>query len=231
MPYVVAAAVAVVLLLAEQLRRQHLWYWVPATPWWFLRVCVEGGYALGLTLIFRSIPGLNDTPGLFVGIVAGIAGPRAVGRPALPIRGLNLNLLNVAYMRATKPLDEWIDESSAEVERLYVNTQVRPRARNGELDADAIANAYREHLEGRHLMDDADRLARFPYIDKIMEDDIDNEQKVAALVFRVYQIGAYGALRDQLRELPRRPYGAKRSVENVLGALHLPGRGPKPPAA
>jgi len=206
-----------VLLLAEQLRRQHLWYWVPATLWWVLRLIVEVAYALVLTLGLRHLPDnlLDGSGGIFVGIVAGIAGPRVFGRPQLAFHGINFNVINAAYVRLTKPLDEEIDESSAEVERLYINEVVRPAAREGLLVPDDIADDFKQHLSGRRLMSDADRIARLAYIQAILDDEIPDDEKVAALVFRVYQIGAYRALQGRLKPLRRRRYGVKLTAEKI----------------
>jgi hypothetical protein len=219
-PYVVAGAVAAGLLLAEQLRRKRLWFWVPATAWWFLRALVEALYAVVLTAVAGHLPDdLISLNGVVLGVIAGIAGPRAFGRGRIPVRGFNVNLIGAAYQRLTGPLDDEIDESSAEVERLYVNEVIRPAAREGKLVPSDIAEAFREHLNGRHLMEEPEMLKRLAYIDKILNDEVDDDKKVAALVFRAYQIGAYRALQDKLKDLPRRRYGAKRTTSKILRAL------------
>jgi hypothetical protein len=159
--------------------------------------------------------------GILLGIIAGLAGPRVFGRIQTPIKGLNTNLIGEAYKRLTKPLDDEIDESSAEVERLYVNAVVRPAAREGKLTPSEIADAFRERLNSRHLMEEPEMLARVAYIDKILADDIEDDRKVAALTYRAYQIGAYPALQDKLKDLPRRRYGAKRTADNILRVLRL----------
>jgi hypothetical protein len=124
-------------------------------------------------------------------------------------------------LRLTTPLDDEIDESSAEVERLYVNAVVRPAAREGKIIPSELADAFREHLNSRHLMEEPEMLARVAYIDKILADEIDDDRKVAALTYRAYQIGAYRALQDKLKDLPRRPYGATRTAHKLLRVLKL----------
>lgn len=222
MPYVVAVLVAGVALLAEQHWRQRLWFTVPALPWWVLRVLAEAAIALALTAALRQVPSsVLSLNGVLLGVVAGLAAPRVFGRTKLALFQHNINIINLAYERVTHPLNELIDQGSAEVQRLYVRDTIRPAAREGRLNPTEIAEAFRQHLSGRHLMSEVERTERLNFIKDILADVIPDDEKVAALVLKAWQIDAYGALQNMLKPLPRRRYGAKRTALNVLRALRL----------
>jgi hypothetical protein len=221
-PYIAAAVVAGGLLLAEQIWRQRLWFTFPASAWWAGRLAVEAGIALALTAALRSVPShILSINGILLGVVAGMAAPRVFGRTQVAIKDHNLNLINLAYVRATEPLDEQIDESSAEVQRQYVNQVIRPAAREGRLNPTDIAQEFIRHLSGRHGMPEADRVARISYIKTILDDTIPDDEKVGALVLKAWEIGAYKALQTMLKPLPRRRYGAKTTAERFLRFLRI----------
>jgi hypothetical protein len=221
-PYFVAALVAASALLAEQRWKQRLWFYVPALPWWVLRVLVEAGIAMALTAGVRQVPAkLLTLNGVLLGLLAGLAAPRVFGRTKLPLAQHNLNLINLAYERAAQPLDTLIDQGSAEAQRLFVRDTIRPAARQGQLDPQEIAEAFRQHLSGRHLMSEVERTEKLTYITDILADAIPDDEKVAALVLNAWQIDAYDALRDTLKPLGRRRYGAKRTWDNIRGALKI----------
>ena len=128
MPYIVAGLVASALLLVEQCMRQRLWFRVEASVWWLSRLAVEAIFALVLTGVLLHLPkdliSLNE---VLLGVVAGLAAPRAFGRTQISLWERNLNPVNLAYVRATKPLNELIDEYSAEAQRVYVESVIRRR--------------------------------------------------------------------------------------------------------
>lgn len=220
MPYIAAGLVAALLLLAEQLWRQRLWFTFEAVLWWTARVLVEAGIALVLAFGLRQVPAhLLSFNGILLGLVAGAAAPRAFGRTRLTAFERNFNPVNLAYQRVTAPLDEAIDESSAEAQRLYVEEVIRPAADEGRLEADVIAEAFRQHLSGRRLMSSVERTARLSFITEIIEDDVPDDEKVAALVFKAWEIGAYKALQDKLKPLRRRRYGSLKTARSVAARL------------
>lgn len=222
MPYIVAALMAGVLLVAEQHWRQRLWFKVEAAAWWILRIAVEAAFALALTAALLNVPKqLISLNAIVLGVVAGLAAPRAFGRTQVPIGERNFNPINLAYQRTTQPLDELIDEGSAEAQRRYVDEVIRPAAKAGQLSPTEIAEAFRQHLGGRHLMGEVDRTRRLAFIGEILEDTIPNDEKVALLVLKAWEIGAYRALQDLLKPLPRRRYGAIDTTRSVLGRLGI----------
>lgn len=217
MPYVIGGLTAAAVLLAEQRLRLRLWFTFPALPWWFFRAVVEAALALALVAALRRVPAsVISLNGIVLGVVAGLAAPRALGRTQLSVLDRNLNPINLAYQRATVPLDEAIDESSAECQRKYVGQVIFPAAQRGDLDANEIAEAFRQHLGGRRLMSNAERAARLAFINEIMEDNAPHGEKVGALVLKAWEIGAYRALQDKLKPLPRRRYGAPKWVRKIL---------------
>jgi hypothetical protein len=221
-PYIVAALVAGVLLVAEQHWRQRLWFKVEAAAWWTVRVVVEGTFALVLAAALLHVPKqLISLNAVVLGVVAGLAAPRAFGRTQVPIGERNFNPINLAYQRITQPLDELIDEGSAEAQRRYVDEVIRPAAKAGQLSPTEIADAFRQHLGGRHLIGEVDRTKRLSFIKDILEDTIPEDEKVAALVLKAWEIGAYKALQDLLKPLPRRRYGAIDTTRRVLGRLGI----------
>lgn len=218
MPYIVAALLASALLTVEQCMRQRLWFRVEASFWWLARLVVEAAFALVLTGVLLHLPkdliSLNE---VLLGVVAGLAAPRAFGRTQITLWERNLNPVNLAYVRATKPLNELIDEYSAEAQRVYVESVIRPAAKAGDLKPDQIAEAFRRHLAGRRHMTEVERTERLAFITRIQEDSVSDDRKVAALVLRAWEIGAYKALQHLLEPLPRRRYGAITSVKKMIG--------------
>jgi hypothetical protein len=215
--YVIAGLTAAAVLVAEQRFRLRLWFTFPALPWWVFRAVVETALALALVAALRRVPAsIVSLNGIVLGVVAGLAAPRALGRTQFSVLDRNVNPINLAYQRATVPLDEAIDESSAECQRRYVGQVILPAAERGELNAETIAEAFRQHLSGRHLMSSAERAARLAFINEIMEDSAPDHQKVGALVLKAWEIGAYRALQDELRPLPRRRYGAPAWLRGML---------------
>lgn len=209
---------AAVALFAEQRFSLRLWFTFPALPSWLLRAVVEAALALAVVAALRRVPAsVISLNGIVLGVVAGLAAPRALGRTQLSLFDRNFNPVNLAYQRATVGLDQAIDESSAECQRKYVGDVILPAAERGELDAEEIAEAFRQHLGGRRLMNNAERTARLAFINEIMEDDHASPyQKVGALVLKAWEIGAYKALQDKLKPLPRRRYGAPGWVRTIL---------------
>jgi hypothetical protein len=218
-PYIVAALLAGFLLVAEQHWRQRLWFSAGATAWWAARIAVEAASALALAAALLHVPQqLISLNGIVLGVVAGLAAPRTFGRTQVSIGERNLNPINLAYQRAAQPFDELIDESSAEAQRQYVDDVIRPAAKNGQLNPTEIADAFRKHLGGRHLMREVDRTKRLAFITDIQEDTIPDDEKVALLVLKAWEIGAYKALQDLLKPLPGRRY---KFIRSALGRLRL----------
>jgi hypothetical protein len=222
MPYVVAALVASALLLVEQCFVQHLWFRFDALIWWVLRLTLEAAFAVVLTGVLLGSPkALLSLNGVLLGLVAGIAAPRAFGRVQIRLWNRNLNPVNLAYTRGSKPLNEFIDESSAEAQRVYVETVIRPAARAGDLRPGEIAEAFRRHLAGRRHLTEVELTERLSFISGIEEDTVPDDLKVAALVLRAWQIGAYKALQHMLRPLPRRRYGVISTSKRALSRMGI----------
>lgn len=217
MPYLVAGLLAGGVLVAEQHWRHRLWFTAQASVWWTARIAVEAAFALTLTGMLLHLPKqLISLNAILLGVVAGLAAPRAFGRTQLSIWERNCNLINLAYHRLTRQLDEFIDEHSAEAQRKYVEDVIRPAANAGDLDPDEIAESFRRHLGGRRLMSEVDRTKRIAFITEILDDTVPDDEKVAALVLKAWQIGAYKALQDKLKPLPRRRYGAINTTKGLL---------------
>lgn len=203
MPYFVAAIVAALLLLVEQHWSERLWFKADALGWWVARAGQEACFAAILAGFLISLPGVSFHSDLLLGAVAGLAGPRVFGRISLPFRERNLNPINLAYQRVTELCNQCIDESSAEAQRAYVENVITPAVEREELDSKEIAEAFRRHLHGRRLMKDADRSQRLNFITEILNDPISEKEKVAALVFKAWDIGAYSTLEEVVKSLPR----------------------------
>jgi hypothetical protein len=207
----------------EQHWRLRLWYTVQATGWWVARLLAEAAWGIALTVALLHVPKhVLSINGILLGVLAGAAAPRMFGQKALVLRGHNLSLFNIAYRRVTERSDEMIDSHSAEAQRRYVNEVVRPAVRRGSLPLASVTHAFREHIEGKRSMSDAERAEKLAFIDKVEKDEHANEdEKVATLVLRAWQIGAYGALQTEMKALPRRKYGARVTIGNAMRRFRL----------
>ncbi|HZU40006.1 MAG TPA: hypothetical protein VE992_03090 [Solirubrobacteraceae bacterium] len=204
MAYLVAGAAAALALLVEQIWSQRLWFTFSALGFWLIRLIPEAGAGMILTGIVRHVPkGVLSINGILLGAIAGVAAPR-VARASLPVKDHNVNLFNLAYKRVTEWLDENIDAHSAEAQRVYVNEVVRPAAAAGRIRVNEVSHAFQEHIDGRRGISPVERADRLGWISEIERDEIDDEEKVATLFLRAWQIGAYVSMRGLLKRLPRR---------------------------
>jgi hypothetical protein len=216
--YVVAGVVAACALLMEQHWQQRLWFTVQASGWWTFRLLAEATWGVALTATLLHLPKhVLSINGIVLGVVAGLAAPRLLGQKELQIKGHNLSLFNLAYRRVTERADDMIDSNSAEAQRRYLGAVVRPAVLRGDLPLGSVVDAFREHIKGRRGMTDAERTTKLLRIDKVEKDETATEEDmVCSLVLQAWQIGAYGALQNLMKELPRRKYGTRVAVGNLL---------------
>jgi type II secretory pathway pseudopilin PulG len=219
-PYVVAGLVAAGALLVEQHWQQRLWYTVQASGWWAARLLAEAAWGIALSAALLHLPKhVLAINGIVLGVLAGLAAPRLLGAKALTVRNHNLSFFNLAYKRVTEQSDRMIDSHSAEAQRRYLDEIVRPAVQDGRLQLAAVIHAFREHINGRRGMTNPERAEKLAFIKKVEEDSTDataqQDDNVATLVLRAWEIGAYGALQNVLRDLPRRKYGSRAAVGRV----------------
>jgi hypothetical protein len=227
MPYLIAAVLAVALLLYEQVFSQRLWFVVPAAGSWLARLACEAGAAIALTLALRHIPkSVLSINGILLGAIAGALGPRGIARLRVPVLSRNVNIINIAFQRLIGPLDDNIDQHSAEAQRVYYGETLRPAAARGDITLAEVAAAFRQHLDGRHGMSDVDREKGLAFIAKVEGDSVPDEDKVVTLVLRAWQIGAYVSMKALLKRLPRRRLGTRPALKRLWDFARYGTQGP-----
>jgi hypothetical protein len=221
MAYIIAAAVAAMMILGELYYVRRYWWTVPATGAWTARLAIDAAAALIVTAGLRHVPSKDLTIGpVVLGIVAGLGAPRLIFRMPFPTPAHNYNPFGLGYERLVAPIDQTIDEHSAEAQRIYVRDVLRPYVQAGHLRLAEVEAAFRQHIQGRHGWSEVEQAKRLVFIDDIVNDGASSEvDKVLTLVFRAWQIGAYAALQHLLEPLPRRGYGTRRTLEKIRARI------------
>lgn len=216
MTYIVAALVGGLAMLAELQFHNRYWFTLGAAGWWGLRILLDAALGVLLAIGLRHLPDNTfSAEPVVMGIVAGLAAPRVVARYSLPVGVRNVNVINVAYQRAAKEIDDNIDQLSAEAQREYCDGAVKPAALNGQLGLDAVATAFRDHIRGRRGFSPVDQAEKFEFIRLIVDDDgASDVEKVAVLILKAWEIGAYASMKSLLAPLPRRRIFRRASRSN-----------------
>lgn len=205
MAVAIAVLLATVLAFVELRTRLRTRFTSRAVGWWVARLAIEAIAAAVFALILPNLTEANWVDGLAGGFAAGISVPALLRLRLVSLRvgGAEVPIgVATAFEPIRNYFERQIDEIGAAAQSRWLNGTVLPHLKKAGWSAEDLGNRARTYVEGLTWFAEADRAAAVAYIKARLDEDVEPDKMIRAIVQKMVDLRAYRLIDDLMEENP-----------------------------
>lgn len=206
MAVAIAVVLATMLAYVELRSRLRTRFTSRAVGWWIARLAIEAVAAAIFALVLPNLSDATWIDGPAGGFAAGIAVPALLRLRLVSLRvgGAEVPIgVATAFEPIRNFFERQIDETGAAAQSRWLNATVLPHLKQAGWTPEQLGDRARTYVEGLTWLAEADRATAVAYIKARLDEDVEPDKMIRAIVQKMVDLRAYRLLDDLMEENPQ----------------------------